>query len=226
MLVRRLFTCCLLLAAFGPACQCVDLSGATFLCDADGGCDHGFLCSAEGLCVPGDGGAAGGGGGSGGGQGGAGGGATDLTFEPVEDAAVHASSPDTNIGNEPSVSVDGDTEKAILFKFNVSGVGARSVVGVRLVVRCENSSPSGGTVHATSSGWSESTVTWNNAPPAGLALASFSAVASGKTYELSLPGAIAGDGTYSFKVTSTDTDGADYASRESGNPPQLIVTVR
>lgn len=230
VLVPSRLVVCLLLAALGSACQCVDLSGATFLCNPDGSCAGGLTCGPEGLCVLPDGGAGGAGGGqggAGGGQGGGGGGSdVELTFAPVEDAFVRADSPDANLGSEPLLSVDADSEKASLLKFSIAGVAGRSVVAVRLVLRCEGSSASGGTVHVTSSGWSESTVTWNNAPPAGLALGSLGSVSSGKIYELWLPGAIPGDGTYSFKLTSADTDGADYASRESGNPPQLIVTVR
>jgi len=74
--------------------------------------------------------------------------------------------------------------------------------------------------------WEEETVTWNNAPAHDNTLvASLGAVTSGNWYTLDLTSLITADGTYSLRVTSTSSDGADYRSKEGVNPPVLEVEV-
>ena len=89
-------------------------------------------------------------------------------------------------------------------------------------------SPSGGRFFRTaSSSWSESAVTWTSAPAADPSpLAILGAVAAGTWYEVDLSSLVKADGTYSLRVTSTDTNGADYTSKEgtAGFAPRLVVT--
>ena len=80
---------------------------------------------------------------------------------------------------------------------------------------------------ATSTAWSESTVTWQTAPSADPALlTSLGPVSSGSWYEVDLTSLVVGDGTYSLRVSSSSSDGAHYASKErtGGVAPQLVVT--
>jgi acid phosphatase type 7 len=42
--------------------------------------------------------------------------------------------------------------------------------------------------------------------------------------EVDVTSLITGDGTYSLRVSTTSTDGADYSSKEGANPPQLVIT--
>jgi hypothetical protein len=212
-------------AALG-ACQCASLKDALFLCAEDGSCGEGTICGVEGYCVPIDGGAGGQGGAGGGGKGGGGGAASELTFLPSDDASIYHDLPDTNFGADSTLETDLDAVKDFLLRFPVTGLGARTVAGARLVLRCEDSaSDSGGTVHLSSGAWAESTVTWNTAPAAGSALFTLPQVDTGKSYEIPLTGVVTGEGIYEFRVSSTDTDGADYASKEGADSPRLIVTV-
>ena len=76
--------------------------------------------------------------------------------------------------------------------------------------------------------WSEATVTWNNAPAADAAiLASLGAVNANTWYEVDITSLISRDGTYSLRVTSTSSNGADYSSKEgaAGFAPQLVVNL-
>jgi hypothetical protein len=70
-------------------------------------------------------------------------------------------------------------------------------------------------------------VTWNTAPTAGTTISSLGAVAAGNTYQLDVSSAIHGDGTYTFRVSTPNADGADYTSRDGviGSRPQLVVNV-
>jgi hypothetical protein len=73
--------------------------------------------------------------------------------------------------------------------------------------------------------WQEETITWNNAPAALTnLLASLGSVSANNWYEVDLTALITGDGTYSLRISSTSSDGADYSSKEGINPPQLVIT--
>jgi hypothetical protein len=69
-------------------------------------------------------------------------------------------------------------------------------------------------------------VNWNTAPGYDAAtVASLGAVSTGIWYEVDLSNLITGDGTYSLRVTSPSSNGADYSSREGANPPQLVLAL-
>lgn len=86
----------------------------------------------------------------------------------------------------------------------------------------------GGEFYRADQPWSESVVTWNTAPlMAGGALATIGPVVSNTWYEVDLTPYITGDGTYSLRVSSPSSDGADYASSEGagGFTPVLVLTL-
>ena len=123
--------------------------------------------------------------------------------------------------------MDNSPVKHFLLKFDVSGLNGQPVT--RAVVRLYNvdASTGGGDFYPVSdTTWQEETVTWNTAPAAGTSqLASLGAVNPGLWYEVDLTSFITGDGTYSLRITSLSTNGADYSSKEGAQPPQLVITV-
>lgn len=151
-----------------------------------------------------------------------------LTFLPTDDTYLSASSPNKNYGAVTTVKLDVGPDRAFLLKFAVSGIGSGTVLNAKLRLRNVNSSPIGGNFHlAASNAWAEGTATWNNSPAANPAvLGSLARVSANNWYEVPVTAAVAGDGTVSFRVDTTSTDGADYASKEgtSGFAPLLSVT--
>lgn len=109
----------------------------------------------------------------------------------------------------------------------IMGVGTGAVAKATLRLWATNGSSSGGDFYlVTDNAWSESTVTWDNAPAGdGGPVGSLGAVAAGRWYELDVSAVVTGDGPISFRAASTNPDGADYASREhAGNlPAQLVI---
>ena len=149
-----------------------------------------------------------------------------LTFTPTDDASIKESRPTRNYGAEPDLWVDASSRKDTLLRFAVSGLGGATVTRVRLRLYVTDSSSSGGTVFQTlAATWSEATVTWDTAPATAAALGVLGAVVAGSWVELDLTGLITADGLLSFRLTSTNANGADYASQEhpSGFAPQLVV---
>ncbi len=151
------------------------------------------------------------------------------TFFPVADASIKPDFPKTNYGTSRKVVVDNSPVEQFLLKFSISGIGSEPVVSAKLLLYNVSDSPAGGDFHRVAdNGWSEETVTWDNAPAADPAIiASLGAVVSRRWYEVSLASLIVGDGTYSLRVTTTANNGADYVSKEGGGAtysPRLVVT--
>jgi hypothetical protein len=143
----------------------------------------------------------------------------------VADAYVDASLPTTNYGTSTVLMVDTAPDQHAYLRFVVAGQsGTVQSVTLRLAVAV-NPTVDGPTIHSTSSTWTETGITWGNHPaPAGAALVDLGAVAVG-LLEAPLPlTAVPGNGTYSFVLVTTSTDGVDFQSRESTIAPALIVT--
>ena len=153
--------------------------------------------------------------------------ATELTFKPVADAYVDASTPTTSYGTGSSLWVDGSPLKQAFMRFQLDGLAGREIQSVRLRLYQKDASPLGGRVFAISdSGWTEA-MTWDTRPAIdGPVLGTFGAVSAGTVYEMELPTAlVTGDGALSLAIDSTISDGNNWGSRESSSgPPKLIVT--
>ncbi len=162
-------------------------------------------------------------------------GATTLTFTPSADATIqNKTGATTNYGAIANVGVDKfdgiGNDINFLMKFDVSGIGTRTIASAKLTIYNVNPSPVGGNFYRTvSNRWQENTVTWNTAPVAeATLLASLGAVNANTAYQVDLKSLITGDGTFSLRASSTSTDGAAYASKEAttaSQRPKLVITL-
>ena len=125
--------------------------------------------------------------------------------------------------------MDNSPQKNFLMKFSVSGVNARQVLSAKLRLYAVDPSDAGGNFHrVVDNSWSEGTVTWNNAPAADPArVAWLGGVTNGNWYAADITPLITGDGTFSLRVDTASTNGADYSSKEglAAFVPQLVLTV-
>jgi chitodextrinase len=153
---------------------------------------------------------------------------TALMFTPSADTFVEADKPTTNYGSDTAIGTDNSPIKRILLTFPVYGIGGRQVLSAKLRLYCVDPSGFGGSFHrVANTSWSESGVTWNNAPTGdATALDELGSVSTGTWYEVDVTSLVQGDGTFSIDATSTSSNGADYASKEgaAGLAPQLVVT--
>ena len=152
---------------------------------------------------------------------------SSLTFLPVEDAYIASGSPTTNYGSATTLQVDNSPIKHFLIKFDVTGLNGGQVVSAKLRLYNVDPASKGGDFYAVNdTSWQEETLTWNNAPAALTNLiASLGSVSANNWYEIDITSLISGDGTYSLRISSTSSDGADYSSKEGANPPQLVITL-
>ena len=153
--------------------------------------------------------------------------ASVLAFAPVDDTYIQSTSPTTNYGLSTQFVVDNDPISHAFLKFSVSGIGTKTVLSARLRLYCVNGSPVGGTFYRVAdTSWSESGINWNTAPAADAnSFATLGAVSAWNWYDVDVTSLVNGDGTFSFKMNSTNNDGAYYSSRQgaAASAPQLIV---
>jgi hypothetical protein len=150
-----------------------------------------------------------------------------ITFAATDDAGIDQKLLTTNFGAATSFSVDSKPVRHGLLKFTVD-VGTSSIASVKLRVYCVDPSPVGGTFFQTDPSWGQDTVTWSLAPPiVGASYGTLGIVKAKTWYEVDLTALVQTNGTYSLRITSTSTNGADYATKErpGGLAPQLVVTL-
>jgi calcineurin-like phosphoesterase family protein len=153
---------------------------------------------------------------------------TTLTFTPTADTYVQTDFPSSGFGSSTQIVVDNSPVRNLLLKFALSGIGTQSVLSAKLRLYCVDGSPFGGEFHrAADTGWSEGTVSWNNAPSADPgSVATLGKVVASTWYEVDVTSLVSGDGIFGLRVLSTSTDGAYYSSKEgtAGFAPQLVIT--
>ncbi|MGH3659044.1 MAG: DUF7594 domain-containing protein, partial [Micromonosporaceae bacterium] len=150
---------------------------------------------------------------------------------PVADAYVKDIAVTKNYGKATSLRVrsSGPTIRSYL-KFDVSGVSG-TVTSARLRLRVADASTDGGTIHeVTTDSWTETGITWSNAPaPEAAPLAAIGAVPTiGAWTDVdvtnAVTAAVTGDDLVSLTIGGGATNVVYYDSKESANGPQLIVT--
>lgn len=152
--------------------------------------------------------------------------ATDIlrtvSVPPVADTYVSQSNANSKFGTSTSLRVDGSPVQRSFLRFDVAGIEGQ-LDRATLTVFANSSSP-GHDARSVTNAWSEATMSYNTQPPVSPAIAGTSAGASAGTRSaVDVTSLVPGDGTYSFALDSADTTGVNLASRESANPPQLVI---
>ena len=154
-------------------------------------------------------------------------------FAATDDAFVEQGAPNTNLGTSDRLIVDASPVDNLLLRFDVATANCDiTSAKLRLTVgpSLGDGSPKGGAFSTTvTSAWSESTVTWANAPPANpTVVGSLATVSPGSTYEVNLSSVVTADGPVSLRAATTSSSAARYVSREGSVTlgPQLAVTCR
>ena len=148
-----------------------------------------------------------------------------FTFQAVADAMVKSTSPTNNYGGATTLRVkNDDTVWRTFARFDVGGL-AGTVTRATLRLWVTDGSKDGGSVFPVASTWTETGVTWQNAPAlSGTPLAVAGAVADGTWVEYDVTSAVAGDGVRAFGLLSKITSSTYFSSREGAHPPELVVT--
>ncbi|MBI4396844.1 MAG: DNRLRE domain-containing protein [Elusimicrobia bacterium] len=152
-----------------------------------------------------------------------------LTFLPSADAYADKANPALNFGAGAQLKMNaypaGGLEFESYVKFDLSGV-AGPVQSAKLRFYVVNGTVDAPAVYLSASAWTETGLAWSNRPAlAGGIVADLGAASANTLIEYDVTSAVAGDGPYSFALIPQSTDGLTLSSRETGNPPQLVVTM-
>lgn len=151
-----------------------------------------------------------------------------LTFKSNADSQVVANATSTNYGTKTYLTLDNTPVTRAYVRFNVSGLNGAKITSAKLKVYSLYASSSGFTVYkANSSSWTETGITYNNAPGFGSALRSTSTFKANVWLTLDLTGSVTGEGQVTYVLTTPGSDAFTLASRERSSgayAPQLIIT--
>ncbi len=148
-----------------------------------------------------------------------------LVAAAAQDAYVKSSSPSSNYGSASYLRLrDASPSYRTYIQFQVSSLSG-TPWRATLRLYAYDGSNSGGDVYSVANSWTESGITWNNAPAiSGPALDSLGAVADDTWAEYDVTDAVTGNGTYSFAVQNSSTNSLYLRSREgASNPPELVI---
>ncbi|HWC69299.1 MAG TPA: DNRLRE domain-containing protein [Acidimicrobiales bacterium] len=156
-----------------------------------------------------------------------GGGGGTQTFSAVADAKVSSSSPNNNYGTTTDLRIrnSGATNNYNSYlRFDLSGLGS-SISSATLRLWVTSGTSSGGSAYVVGNGWTETGITWANAPAiTGAGLDPKGTVATGTWVEWDVTSAVTGNGMLNLAIRNSGGSGT-YSSREgpNANDPQLVV---
>lgn len=149
--------------------------------------------------------------------------ACSVTYVASEDSYVEAADPGKNNGTKTQVRADGSPVVVSYLKFNLPVGGAVSSATLRIYVN-SNHSVGFNVRGVADSSWSETTITYANAPALGGVTGSSGPFAGGTWVEVDVTSIIGGGGDLSLALTTTSSTAMSLASRETGvNAPQLVI---
>ncbi len=152
--------------------------------------------------------------------------ATGFTFTPVADAYVIQTYPSKNYGTSLSLRADASPVTRSYLRFTVNDLNGATVQSAKLRLYVNSSNSTGFSVRALSNNtWTETRITYSNAPAPGSIIKSSSAFSAGSWVQVDLSSYVKTEATYNIVVATTSTTNTSFASRETGaNAPQLIVS--
>ena len=154
---------------------------------------------------------------------------TTMTFSAQADARVSEAAPSTNYGTS-YLRTDGGTDPDVesYLRFDVSGVST-PVLSAKLRLYAYTDTANGPAVYSTGNSWTETGITWSSRPPAtSPANDDKGAIALNSWVEYNVTSLVSGNGTYSFALATSSSDGVDFYSREGTDQllrPELVLTV-
>lgn len=147
-------------------------------------------------------------------------------FNPAADSYVDSSNPTVNYGTSMQIRTDGSPVVNSYLRFNVQGLTG-TVTGATLRIYANSGLASGYDLPGVAdNSWTETGLTWNNAPAIGATLGSSGAITAGTWTVVDVTAYVTANGTYSFAITDPSITALSLASRESANPPQLVITTQ
>lgn len=151
--------------------------------------------------------------------------AGSRTFTPVADAHVRAADPNANFGSSTSLRADGDPRTVSYLRFDLTGSGAVTSAKLKLLSEHEALGTGIAVSRVADNSWSESRITYANAPPVGGTVASNGPFQNAQWITLDVSSAVKGNAPVTLALTTTSSSSRWLASRETASRPQLAVAL-
>ena len=150
---------------------------------------------------------------------------TMLTLTPTDDAYVTSANPSSNFGATSDLRADTSPTQLSYLKFDVSGL-AGSVTSAKLRLMADVTHSAGFNLQVVpSTTWTQSTITYSNAPTPNSAIVATSGRLTGGNYlEIDVTSVVQANGQFAFAVVPINTTALRLSSKETATPPQLVVT--
>ncbi len=155
-----------------------------------------------------------------------------VVIDASADASVKRSAPDANYGSDGLLPEDGGNQAMedgshalayLRFPLDVPGRPVMAMLRLRTHDGGASQSTNAGGLHLVEAPWDEATITYNDRPTPGEEVGALGAVALGDVSERLLRIDLRGRSEVSLAIVPKSTDAATFRSRESDDPPQLIV---
>ena len=149
-------------------------------------------------------------------------GGSTFTYNAGDDAIVLSNRSTTNYGSATILGTDDAPDILSFLKFNVTGLDG-TVASATLRVYVTSGTAAFDVAQVAGTSWTESSITYSNAPTIGAVINSSGAFSSGTWVEIDVTGAISGDGTFSLALLPSGIGRTLFDSAEASNGPELVV---
>jgi fibronectin type 3 domain-containing protein len=151
-----------------------------------------------------------------------------VTFTASADSTIDQTNHAANAGTSSTLLADNSPVDDIMMKFDVAISGCETLTSATLQLRNNaDGSVKGGDFYTTGTGWTETGVTWDNAPTRGSLLNSLGAVSKNAVVTVDVTqGVTSLNAAAAFRIGNTSPDSVQYWSNNStkaANRPKLTV---
>lgn len=147
-----------------------------------------------------------------------------TTVTAVADAYVQSDQPSVNFGTSTQLHVDASPVANSYVKFDVQGLTAPPAQATLRIFSDSTGSVSTKLSTVPDNSWSETGITYANAPAPGGVIGQSGALTAGTWMSFDVTPYVTGNGLVSFALSTGSTAVRLMDSREGANPPQLVLT--
>jgi parallel beta-helix repeat protein len=149
--------------------------------------------------------------------------ATPVTVVANADSYVDSAAPTSNFGTRTSFLVDASPQQIAYLKFTIPS-GTSLSGGVKLKIFAQSTHSTGVTSYGVANTtWTETGITYNNAPALGAASGTSGPLAASTWAEIVVTSAVRSTGTITLALKTASSTALRITSREGTNKPQLII---
>ena len=147
-----------------------------------------------------------------------------VSVVPSADSYVSSAATSTNYGTAAQLRIDGSPVVRSYLAFDLRSVSG-GITAATLRVYASSASSAGYEVHATLGGWTETGITFANAPSVGPLVAKTGAFSAGTWTAIDVTSAVNAGGLVYLAIVDPSATAISLASRESADSPTLALTI-